>query len=127
MELASCPGKVLDACEALFTVEILEGYGMCEGSPVVAFNHVSPGRKPGSIGAPVWGVEVKIVDENGREVPTGEKGEIVYRGHNVTKGYYNKPEANAKTIKNGWLHSGDVGTKDEDGFFYVVDLPRINI
>jgi long-chain acyl-CoA synthetase len=121
---ASLPVKVLEDFEARFKVEILEGYGMSEGSPVVTFNQVGPGRKPGSIGTPVWGVEVKIVDEDGREVPTGEKGEIVYRGHNVTKGYYNKPEANAKTIKNGWLHSGDVGTKDEDGFFYVVDRTK---
>lgn len=121
---ASLPVKVLEGFEARFKVEILEGYGMSEGSPVVTFNQVEAGRKPGSIGTPVWGVEVKIVDEDGKEVPTGEKGEIVYRGHNVTKGYYNKPEANAKTIKNGWLYSGDVGTKDEDGFFYVVDRTK---
>jgi long-chain acyl-CoA synthetase len=121
---ASLPVKVLEDFEARFKVEILEGYGMSEGSPVVTFNQVEVGRKPGSIGTPVWGVEVKIVDEDGKEVSTGEKGEIIYRGHNVTKGYYNKPEANAKTIKNGWLHSGDVGTKDEDGFFYVVDRTK---
>ncbi len=121
---ASLPVKVLEDFEAKFNVQILEGYGMSEGSPVVTFNQVATGRKPGSIGTPVWGVEVKIVNEAGEEVPVGEKGEIVYRGHNVMKGYFNKPEANAQTIKNGWLHSGDIGTMDEDGFFYVVDRTK---
>ncbi len=121
---ASLPVKVLEDFEDRFKVEILEGYGMSEGSPVVTFNQEEIGRKPGSIGTPVWGVEVKIVDENGQEVPVGEKGEIVYKGHNVMKGYYNKPEANAKTLINGWMHSGDVGVMDEDGFFYVVDRTK---
>jgi long-chain acyl-CoA synthetase len=121
---ASLPVTVLEEFEARFNVEILEGYGMSEGSPVVTFNQEEVGRKPGSIGTPVWGVEVKIADENGREVPVGEKGEILYKGHNVMKGYYNKPEANAKTLVDGWLHSGDVGVMDEDGFFYVVDRTK---
>jgi Acyl-CoA synthetases (AMP-forming)/AMP-acid ligases II len=121
---ASLPVKVLEEFESKFKVQILEGYGMSEGSPVVTFNQLEKGRKPGSIGTPVWGVEVKIVDEKGHEMPIGEKGEIVYRGHNVMKGYYNKPEANAKTLKDGWLHSGDVGIKDEDGFFFVVDRTK---
>lgn len=121
---ASLPVKVLEDFEAKFKVKIIEGYGMSEGSPVVTFNHLDVGRKPGSIGIPVWGVEVKIVGEDGNEVPVGEKGELVYRGHNVMKGYYKKPEANAKTLKNGWLHSGDVAVKDEDGFFYIVDRTK---
>lgn len=121
---ASLPIKVLEDFEAKFNVEILEGYGMSEGSPVVTFNQLAEGRKPGSIGTPVWGVDVKIVDEEGNTLPDGEKGEIVYRGHNVMKGYYRDPEATAKTIKNGWLHSGDVGIKDEDGFFFVVDRTK---
>ena len=121
---ASLPVKVLEDFEAKFKVQILEGYGMSEGSPVVTFNQIETGRKPGSIGTPVWGVEVKVVNDEGEEVPVGEKGEIVYRGHNVMKGYYNKPEANAKTIRNGWLHSGDIGKMDDDGFFYVVDRTK---
>lgn len=121
---ASLPVRVLEGFEAKFKAQILEGYGMSEGSPVVTFNQFETGRKPGSIGTPVWGVEVKIVDENGNEMPVREKGEVVYRGHNVMKGYYNKPEANAKTIVNGWLHSGDIGMKDEDGFFYIVDRTK---
>ena len=97
---------------------------MSEGSPVVTFNQIEAGRKPGSIGMPVWGVEVKLVDENDNEVPVGEKGELLYRGHNVMKGYYNKPEANAETLRNGWMHSGDIANKDEDGFFFIVDRTK---
>ncbi|MEO0732698.1 MAG: AMP-binding protein, partial [Bacteroidota bacterium] len=121
---ASLPVKVLEDFEAKFGVEILEGYGMSEGSPVVTFNQRKVGRKPGSIGTPVWGVEVKVIDAEGRELAAGEKGELVYRGHNVMKGYYNKPDANAETIVDGWLHSGDIATKDEDGFFYIVDRTK---
>lgn len=121
---ASLPVQVLKDFEAKFNVPIMEGYGMSEGSPVVTFNHKHDVRKPGSIGKPVWGVEVKLVDDKGDEVPVGEKGELLYRGHNVMKGYYNKPEATAKTIQNGWLHSGDVATKDEDGYYYIVDRTK---
>jgi len=121
---ASLPVQVLKDFEAKFNVPIMEGYGMSEGSPVVTFNHKNKVRKPGSIGTPVWGVEVKLVDDDGNEVPVGEKGELLYRGHNVMKGYYNKPEATAKTIRNGWLHSGDVATKDEDGYYYIVDRTK---
>lgn len=121
---ASLPVQVLHDFEAKYEVPIIEGYGMSEGSPVVTFNHRNRVRKPGSIGIPVWGVEVKIVDENDQEVPVGEKGELLYRGHNVMKGYYNKPEANAKTLRGGWLHSGDVAVKDEDGYFFIVDRTK---
>jgi long-chain acyl-CoA synthetase len=121
---ASLPVKVLEDFEARFNVPIIEGYGMSEGSPVVTFNQLSIGRKPGSIGTPVWGVQVKLVDTEGKEVPIGEKGELLYKGHNVTKGYYKKPEDNAKTIKDGWLHSGDIAVKDEDGFYYIVDRTK---
>ncbi len=118
---ASLPVKVLKDFEAKFEVPILEGYGMSEGSPVVTFNKLNRVRKPGSIGSAVWGVDVLLVDENDLPVPVGEKGELTYRGHNVMKGYYNKPEANAKTLKNGWLHSGDIAIMDEDGDYFIVD------
>jgi len=101
---ASLPVQVLHDFENRFKVEILEGYGMSEGSPVVTFNHVGEEKVPGSIGRPVWGVEVKLMREDGTEAPIGEKGELWYRGHNVMKGYYKRPEANAKTITDGWLH-----------------------
>jgi len=103
---AALPVQVLKDFQERFGVSILEGYGMSEGSPVVTFNQTDVGTKPGSIGTEVWGVEVKLVDDEGNEVPLGEKGELWYRGHNVMKGYYNRPEANAKTITDGWLHSG---------------------
>jgi len=121
---ASLPLNVLESFEKKFNVKIIEGYGMSEGSPVVTFNQKDVGCKPGSIGTPVWGVQVKLVDAAGNEVPQGEKGELIYKGHNVMKGYYKKPEANAKTIKNGWLYSGDIATKDEDGFYYIVDRTK---
>lgn len=121
---AALPVQVLSDFKERFGVNILEGYGMSEGSPIVTFNQADVGTKPGSIGTPVWGVDVKLVNDEGQEVPVGEKGELWYRGHNVMKGYYNKPEANAKTLTDGWLHSGDVAIKDEDGFYFIVDRTK---
>ena len=121
---AALPMAVLNDFKEKFKVNILEGYGMSEGSPVVTFNQPDVGQKPGSIGTPIWGVQVKLVDAQGNEVATGEKGELWYKGHNVMKGYYNRPEANAETITDGWLHSGDVAIKDEDGFYFIVDRTK---
>ena len=121
---AALPVQVLHDFEARFHVQVLEGYGMSEGSPVVTFNQPKVGTKPGSIGTEAWGIQVKLVDDKGDEVPIGEKGELLYKGHNVMKGYYKKPEANAKTLKEGWLHSGDVAIKDEDGFYFIVDRTK---
>jgi len=121
---ASLPVKVLEDFERRFNVVILEGYGMSEGSPVVTFNQLNTVRKPGSIGKQFWGVEVKLVDADGAEVPVGEKGELLYRGHNVMKGYYKKPEETAKALQNGWMHSGDIAIKDGDGFYYIVDRTK---
>ncbi len=121
---ASLPVAILHEFEKKYNVKILEGYGMSEGSPVVTFNHRDKGRKPGSIGTPIWGVEVKLVNDNDEPVPVGEKGELCYRGHNVMKGYYNNPDETAKTLKNGWLHSGDIAVKDEDGFYFIVDRKK---
>lgn len=121
---ASLPVKVLEDFKTRFNVDILEGYGMSEGAPVVTFNQLSVGCKPGSIGTPVWGVDVKLVNTEGVEVPVGEKGELLYRGPNVMKGYYKKTEETAKTLINGWLHSGDVAIKDEDGFYFIVDRTK---
>jgi long-chain acyl-CoA synthetase len=122
---ASLPVQVLRDFEARYNVPILEGYGMSEGSPVVTFNSLDIERKAGSIGKPVWGVEVKLVDDEGNTLPPNEKGELLYRGHNVMTGYYNKPEETAKTInQDGWLHSGDIAVMDDDGYYYIVDRTK---
>jgi long-chain acyl-CoA synthetase len=97
-----------------------EGYGMTECSPCASYNHdFRP--KLGSIGEPIENVEMKVVDEAGNELPPGEWGEIVIRGPGVMLGYWNKPAATAEAIRDGWLHSGDIGTTDDEGYFYVVD------
>jgi long-chain acyl-CoA synthetase len=121
---ASLPVQVLRDFEARFKVPILEGYGLSETSPVASFNQLDRERKPGSIGWPIWGVEMAVVDSADEPVAPGERGEIVIRGHNIMKGYYKRPEATAEAIRNGWFHSGDVGTMDEDGYFYVVDRTK---
>jgi long-chain acyl-CoA synthetase len=121
---ASLPVPILETFEKRFNITILEGYGMSEGSPVVTFNQKDIGRKIGSVGTPAWGVLVKLVDEEGAVVPVGEKGQLVYKGHNVMKGYYKNPEATENTIVNGWLHSGDIAVKDEEGFYYIVDRTK---
>lgn len=121
---ASLPAQVMNDFEERFNVSILEGYGMSEGSPVVTFNQQDIGKKSGSVGTPAWGVEVKIIGDNDQELPAGQKGELLYRGHNVMKGYYKKPEATSAALKNGWMHSGDIAIKDEDGFYFIVDRTK---
>lgn len=118
---ASLPVEVLRGFEKKFRVPILEGYGLSETSPAVTFNHLDKPRKPGSVGTPVWGVEVRIVDDNGADVATGEPGQAIVRGHCVMKGYLNKPGATAEAIRDGWFHTGDIGRFDEDGYLYIVD------
>ena len=103
---------------------ILEGYGLSETSPTATFNRPDRERKVGSIGTPIWGVEVKVVDDNMNDLPVGKEGEIVIRGHNVMKGYYKRDEANEEAFKGGWFHSGDIGKMDSDGYFYIVDRKK---
>jgi long-chain acyl-CoA synthetase len=121
---ASMPVEVLQGFEDAFGAELMEGYGLSETSPVASSGHPGQVRKPGSIGTPIEQVEMRIVDEQGEEVATGEVGEIVIRGHNIMKGYWEKPEATAEAIRDGWFHSGDMGREDEDGYFYVVDRKK---
>ncbi|MGF1714447.1 long-chain fatty acid--CoA ligase [Photobacterium chitinilyticum] len=118
---ASMPVEILKQFEAKLNVPVIEGYGLSESSPVAAFNHLEYERKPGSIGQPLPGVTMKVVDSKGNEVPLGKEGELLIRGHNVMKGYYKKPEETAKTIVDGWLHTGDIVRMDEGGYVYVVD------
>ncbi|HTR73764.1 MAG TPA: long-chain fatty acid--CoA ligase [Solirubrobacterales bacterium] len=121
---ASMPIEVLHGFEEAFGAELLEGYGLSETSPTACAGHPGQLRKAGSIGTPLERVEMRIVDEEDREVPQGEVGEIVIRGHNIMKGYWNRPEATAEAIREGWFHSGDMGRVDEDGYFYVVDRKK---
>ena len=103
------PVELMRGFEEAFGCKVLEGYGLSESSPVASFNHPDRERKPGSIGTPIEGVEMKVVDDDGNEVAQGEVGEIVIRGHNVMKGYWNRADATAETIRDGWLHTGDMG------------------
>jgi long-chain acyl-CoA synthetase len=121
---ASMPVEVLRGFEDAFGAKVMEGYGLSETSPVACSNHPDRERKAGSIGTPIEGVEMRVVDEDGKEVPQGEVGEIVIRGHNVMKGYWQRPDATAEAMRGGWFHSGDMARVDEDGYFYIVDRKK---
>jgi long-chain acyl-CoA synthetase len=121
---AALPVELLREFDAAFGCKILEGYGLSETSPVASFNHPDKERKPGSIGTPVRGVEMKVVDEQDNDLAVGEVGEIVIKGHNVMKGYWNRPDATADAIRDGWFHSGDMAKVDEDGYFFIVDRKK---
>jgi long-chain acyl-CoA synthetase len=121
---AALPGEVMRAFEEAFGCRILEGYGLSETSPVASFNPPDRERKVGSIGIPIEGVEMKAVDDDDNEVPAGEVGEIVIRGHNVMKGYWEMPDATAEAMRGGWFHSGDMARVDEDGYFFIVDRKK---
>ena len=122
---AALPVEVLRGFEAAFGCIVLEGYGLSETSPVASFNHPDRDRKPGSIGTPIEGVEMKLVDEIGAEVAPGEVGEIAIRGHNVMKSYWQRPDATAEAISaDGWFYSGDLARVDEDGYYFIVDRKK---
>jgi long-chain acyl-CoA synthetase len=121
---SAMPVELLRGFEEAFGAKVLEGYGLSESSPVASFNHPDRERKPGSIGTPIKGVEMKVVDEDGHDVAQGEVGEIVIKGHNVMKGYWNRPDATTETITDGWLHTGDMAQVDEDGYFFIVDRKK---
>ena len=121
---SAMPVEVMRGFEQAFGCVILEGYGLSESSPVASFNQLDHERKPGSIGTPIPGVEMKVVDEQGNELPIGEVGEIVIRGHNVMKGYLNRPDATNEVLEDGWLRTGDLARMDEDGYFFIVDRKK---
>lgn len=121
---APLPLAILEGFQKKFGCQILEGYGLSEATTVLTGHSQNIPVKPGSVGKPVSGVELRIVDENDRDVPVGEVGEIIARGPNIMKGYYNMPDATATTLRNGWLHTGDMGRFDEDGYLYIVERKK---
>lgn len=120
---APIPPEQLDECEARFHIPIVEAYGTTENTGGITANRLDS-RRVGSIGSALPGIEVRIFDDEGRDLPPGEIGEIVVRGETVMKGYFNNPEATAEAIKEGWLYTGDVGYMDGDGFFFIVDRKK---
>src|SRR5439155_17954103 len=111
--------------EETFGCAVLEGYGLSETSPTASFNHRDRPRKAGSVGTPIAGVEMKVIDDQGLDLPVGEVGEIVIRGYNVMKGYWNNPQATADAIDaDGWFRTGDLARIDEDGYFFIVDRKK---
>jgi long-chain acyl-CoA synthetase len=121
---ASMPVEVLRGFEDAFGAKVMEGYGLSETSPVACSNHPDRERKAGSIGTPIEGVEMQVVDEDDNPVAQGEVGEIVIRGHNIMKGYWQRPDATTEAMRGGWFHSGDMARTDEDGYFYIVDRKK---
>lgn len=122
---AALPMEILGAFEKEFGSPVIEGYGLSETSPVASFGRLDMERKPGTIGIPIDGVEMRIVDEEGNVLGTGDVGEVQIKGPNVMKGYWNMPEATADAIDpEGWFSSGDMGTIDEDGYYRIVDRKK---
>lgn len=122
---APLPVKVIHEFEAAFKVPLLEGYGLTEASPVVSINPLENNkRKPGTVGLPLPGIEVKVVDESGGQLPPGIAGELLVRGPNIMKGYLNKPEETAQTIRDGWLYTGDVASIDQSGHIRIIDRKK---
>ncbi len=121
---APMPVELMKDFEHTFGVRIIEGYGLSETAPVATFNHLDRPSKPGTVGQPLFAVDVMIVDDKDEPVQTGTPGEVVIRGHNVMKGYYKQPEATAEAMRNGWFHTGDIGTLDADGYLCIVDRKK---
>jgi len=120
---AALPLEVLHGFRRVFGAMILEGYGLSETSPTATFNRPEQ-TKAGSIGVPIDGVELNLVNRDGSDTAPGETGEIVIRGHNVMKGYWNQPDATAAAIIDGWFRTGDLATRDDDGFYFIVDRKK---
>ncbi len=125
---ASLPVAIMDRFKAAFGVDIYEGYGLTETSPVATFNHVGKTPRPGTIGQAIWGVQVEVARPEIADaielLPAGELGELVIRGHNLFTGYLNRPEATAEAMVDGWFRTGDLGIKDEDGYLRILDRKK---
>ena len=122
---ASLPVEIIKDVKERFHIQILEGYGLSETSPVATFSDPDRDPRPGSIGVPIWGVQCKLIDAEWKEIEgPDEVGEIAIKGHNIMKGYYNRPDATAEAMKDGWFRSGDLARRDGDGFYYIVDRSK---
>jgi long-chain acyl-CoA synthetase len=133
---ASLPVEIIKDVKARLGVQILEGYGLSETSPVATFSDPDRDPRPGSIGIPIWGIECKLIDPesgsgsgaDGADWTTVEGadqiGEIAIRGHNIMKGYLNRPDATAEVMRGGWFRTGDLARRDDDGFYYIVDRSK---
>jgi long-chain acyl-CoA synthetase len=121
---SAMPVEVMRSFEETFGCIVLEGYGLSETSPVASFNHPHAERKPGSIGTPIRGVALRLVDDDGDDVAAGEVGEIAIRGENVMKGYWQRPEDTATAIPDGWFRTGDLARLDDDGYYFIVDRKK---
>jgi len=126
---ASLPVEIIKQVKERFGVTVLEGYGLSETSPVATFSDPERDPRPGSSGIPIWGVELKLIDGDWNEIKAGADsadvvGEIAIRGHNIMKGYYNRPDATGEVMRDGWFRSGDLARRDEEGFYYIVDRAK---
>ncbi|MFC9977573.1 long-chain fatty acid--CoA ligase [Spirillospora sp. NPDC127200] len=121
---ASLPLEVLKGIKNKFDVDVLEGYGLSETSPVASFNRPDRPTKPGSIGLPIWGVEMKLIDDDWKTIEGEGPGEIAIRGHNIMKGYYKRPDATADAMRDGWFRTGDVARRDDEGYYYIIDRSK---
>jgi long-chain acyl-CoA synthetase len=121
---SASPVEVLKDFEQTFGLGILEGYGLSETSPVASFNQLGRPTKPGTVGTPIWGVEMKLIDNDWKTIEGEGPGEIAIRGHNVMKGYYGRPEATAEVMRDGWFRTGDIATRDADGYYSIIDRAK---
>ena len=121
---AALPVELQEQFKERYGRPIYEGYGLSETSPVASFNPTDRPPRPGSIGLPVYGVQMRVVDDAERDLPSGGVGEIIVRGHNVMKGYYKRPGPTAEAMRGGWFHTGDLAYVDDEGYFYIVDRKK---
>ena len=121
---APMPVEVMRQFQERFKVRVLEGYGLSETSPLATFNHFERPSKPGTVGQPIYGVDVRCFDDEDKEVPAGQRGEVVIRGTNVMKGYYKRPDATVEAFRDGWFHTGDIGIIDDEGYLAIVDRKK---
>jgi long-chain acyl-CoA synthetase len=121
---APLPADVLREFRDIFNVQIYEGYGLTETAPTLTSNRMTEKPRAGSIGMPLPGIELRVVDESGNDVELGDPGEIVVRGPNVFKGYWNRDDATEQVFRDGWFRTGDIAVQDEDGYLYLVDRKR---